>query len=657
MTIQEGLQLLYDTALGGKKTYHPSYAWTVDYARRLKAHFAGVDLDEFLEPFTRRESPELFEQRKAVTKHVNKSLGAALDRPFSKVARSNYTEVVSFDNDENGQRADLFRKQVLARFSKSGLNGYVFERVRYWSKFDPNAFLVVEFDSTDGRQRARPYPFEVTAEMAVRFMYDVHGDLQYLICRQVEVDGSMGPIRNEVERLTLYQPFQTLVLQQLRKEELDAFLTLPVSTKTVSSDVRDGDILFHDGKAYRVEIPLPHRMEETPAVRIGFVENPEDDGFTCLSIFDAALPWAEKMLKTNSEFDIVMAFLAFPVSIRYEEQCDAPGCSGGKLIHDNSTCISCHGTGWKARPTSAQEEILLPLPRDPSDAFDLTKIMHYTYPPTEAVRLQGEMLQSYFQQAKEAVFNSEMFSKQETAQTATYHGIALQSVYDTLYPYAQNLGRVWEFAAYACKVFTGFPGSLVAGLIFPQDFRFETVSDLFAELKMARESEAGPDTGEVIEDRIMGLMLRDNEEERRRWAVRNMFNPFRGMTETQILAAQAGGLVPRWKLVLWANLSGVMEEAVRQQPDFYLLETTRQREVVRGILDEIMQEIDGERPALNLGSLAGDTSTPVPYEDNIGKIPLGIQQLALAQMRAADAGNTVLAQRISEKIDSLLDNI
>ena len=405
MTNQEGIQLLLNTAAGGKKTYHVAYNWTVQYARELKAYFAGVDIDEFLEPFTRRESPELFAQRKAVTAHVNKSLGASLDRPFSKVARSNFTEVVSFENDENSLRAEQFRRAVLARFSAVGLNSYTFERIRYWSKFDPNAFLVVEFDSTDGRQRARPYPFEVTAEMAVRFEYDVHGELKYLVCRQVAGDDNDGFLRAEVERLTLYKPMQTLVLQQLTKAETDAMMTLPAPSAVVGAAVADGDLLHYDGKVYRVEIPRPHRYPITPAVRIGYIENPEDDGFSRLSIFDAALPWAKKMLKQNSELDIVTAFLAFPVSIRYEEQCGEVGCNAGSLA-DGSTCMVCHGTGWKPRPTSAQEEILLPLPRDPADAFDLTKIMHYTYPPTDAVRMQSEMLAAYFQHAKEAVFNS-----------------------------------------------------------------------------------------------------------------------------------------------------------------------------------------------------------------------------------------------------------
>lgn len=609
MTNTEAAQILYNIAIHGKKKYHAGFDWCVEYAKRSKAHFAGVGIEEYLKKFARRESEELFQQRKEITKHVQSSMGAMLDRPFAKLQRSNWTKIIAFDGDEKGERAQSFQTQVLDRFTKNGFDNYIFERVRYWNKFDPNCFIVVEFQSTDGVQRARPYPFEATSDLSVDFRYSVHGDLEYLAVRQVQSKMS-GKAMQDVERLTIYQPFQTIVLQGLTDEEYKALPIKPAKTEIVPGNVADGDILYTGQKAYRVDIPIPHGLPVTPAIRAGFQENPADDGATRVGIFDAALPFAEKVVKINSELDIVTAFLAFPVSIRYEDPCDAVGCDSGKLP-DGSTCVHCHGSGWKPRPTSAAEEILVPMPRNPEDMVDLTKILHYTYPPTDAVKLQIDLMQFYFQQAKEAVFNSEMFSKQETAQTATYHGIALQSVYDTIYPYAVHaVARVWKFIADACQVFTGFSGNMTAALLIPHDFNFETADDLFNELKLARDAQAGNDSTAYLDERIMERLLVDDPERLTRWRIDNAYNPFRGMTEAQILVALSSSMVPEWQKVWWINRGWMMPEILEENPDFYMLQAKRQREIITRRVEQLKADLDAAQPKIELGAITDPAPQP-----------------------------------------------
>lgn len=599
MTNTEAIAHLYRLAIQGQKAYHPGYEWSVEYAKKSKAHFAGVGIDEYLQQFARRESDELFEQRKLITKHVQKSLGAMLERPFSKAARSNWTKILAFDNDTKGERSQSFQRDVLGRFTQGGLDKFIFERIRYWSKFDPNAFVVVEFESTDGTKRAKPYPFEVRSDMAIDFTYSVHGDLEFLAVLQSKPNTDKDDPAKQLNRLTMYRPLQTVVLQQLSKAQQKAIPVIPAKSETITGEVSDGMVLNTGEAVYLVVIPQPHKLPVTPAIRTGFIENPADDGQTRVGIFDAALPFAEKIVKINSELDIVTAFLAFPVSVRYEETCGAIGCIEGHMA-DGGICITCKGTGFKPRPTSAQEEILLPMPRRPEDAIDLTKILHYTYPPAESVKMQVDMMKNYFEQAKESVFNSQMFTKQETAQTATFHGIELQSIYDTLYPYAQNLAQIWRFVAEACQAFTGFQGAMTAALIFPHDFRFETADDLFNELKLARDAEAGNDSTAYLDERIMERLLIDDPERLNRWRIDNAYNPFKGMTETQIVFALSSGMVPEWKKVWWINRADIMADILQAQPDFYMLEAGAQRKLIRAKVDELQAEMDAAKPALIL---------------------------------------------------------
>lgn len=591
MTNIEAANLLIETAAKGNAVYHPGYKWSVEYSRQCKAYFGGVDVDAYLKKFARRESAELFEQRKEITAHVNRALGASLMRPFQKVPRSNFTKVLAFDGDPDGRRAMQFETEVLSGFYAGGLDRYAFERMMYWAIFDPNAFLVVEFESTDGITRAKPYPFEVTSAMAVRFQVDKFGGLQWLVSRQTAMAG-----KQEIERLTLYQPLQTVVLQQLTDEQAKG-LALP-KVEMLEGDPEDGQLVrLSNGKAYQITIPLPHGFTQCPAFRAGYVENPMDDGATRVSIFDAALPFAKKIVKINSELDITTAFLAFPVSVRYQENCDAVGCLKGSLP-DGTTCAVCHGSGFKPRPTSAAEEIVLALPNNPEDMLDVSKILHYAYPPTDAVKMQMELMTAYMQQAKEAVFNSQMFTKQETAQTATYHSIELQSVYDTLYPYARHIAQGWAFTAYCCQAFTGFEGSLTAALVFPQDFRFETAAELFAELKSAREAGTGKEVTDMLSERIVSRMLIDDKERAEEVRAEMRLNPFGGMSDAQVLQALSSDLVPRWKKVLYVNFKDILLTLEIQNPGFFRLPLTRQMEFAKAEAEKIMQEMEAERPQI-----------------------------------------------------------
>lgn len=609
----EAFALLINLARGKEAAYHPNYKRTEEYAEEARAYFTGVGADRFLKQFARRESKELFQQRKDITAHIQKSLGHSLSRPFAKVSRSKFIKTLVFSGDKsNREQAKRFQSQVLDRFTRRGLDGFVFERLLYLNIVDPNAFVVVEFEPFDNtREKAQPYAFEVFSEMAVDYKYTPNGELLYLVARTIdEKDDDKG--KRSIERLTLYQPRQTLVLQELTEKERNTLPFAPSLLTFMPEEVQDGEVFqVAPGKFYQASIPIPHGYEMTPAIRAGFIDDPETDGQTFVSIFDAAMPFAKKLLKTNSELDLSLALFAFPISVRYEDRCDAIGCNGGSMP-DGTTCMVCEGTGKKTRPTSAQEEIVLDMPDNPADMVDLTRILNYVSPPSDAIRLMLETLQDFFRQAKEAVFNSQMFSKQEVAQTATYQGIELESVYDTLAPYARHLSEVWGFICHVCKAFTGTPGEMAARLTFPKDFRFETAEQIFAELKSARDAGAGAGVAAILQERAMERLLIDDAERLKRAQIDARFNPFPGMQDTDILVAINTGLVPEWKKILWANYTTIIDEILLATPDFYEQPYEKQRALVMAGVEKIQQQIASDQPGLNIGAVSDGSAQPKP---------------------------------------------
>ncbi len=613
MTNTEAANVLLNLAVKGKTAYHPGYDRTVQYAEDLKAYFAGVNAGKYLRIFARRESQELFEQRLEITSHIQSALGAMLSRAFAKTSRSNYTKVLAINGDEQGERAKAFEVDTLDKFSSKGLTDYTFERIRYFRQFDPNAWVVVDFEDFDNRRtKARPYPFEVLSSMAVDFKYNRYSELLYLVCRQLEDKDD----EKDVERLTLWMPKQTLVFQQLTREETRTYTNLPPKTKELLEGEAAHELIIQGGNAkyYRLLIPIPHGFEETPAVRVSDIDCVEDDGQTKLSIFDPALPHARKLLKINSELDLLTSLLAFPIPIEYGDVCGAVGCNHGQLP-DNSMCTTCHGTGYKDRPTSVAERIVLPRPENNADMVDVNKLYSFIQPPTDGIRLVLDIWQKCMEDAQKALFNSQMFTKQDVAQTATYHGIELQAVYDTLYPYGQYTGHLYGFLAKCCYVFQGGkPSEFTGGMYFPQDFRFETADQLFAELKSADEADAGPNVRAVLQDRIMARLLMDDDEGAMRYRVDRALDPFPGLTTEQITAALQSSLTPEWRKVWFVNRADIISEILAEDAKFYQKRLPDQQAKVKEKALAILAQINAEKPDIQLGLPFGNRSRNAEIE-------------------------------------------
>ena len=140
---------------------------------------------------------------------------------------------------------------------------------------------------------------------------------------------------------------------------------------------------------------------------------------------------------------------------------------------------------------------------------------------------------------------------------------------------------------------------MTAALIFPQDFRFETSEQLFAELKSAREAGAGTVVTDVINARIVDRMLVDDPEMAAEVRAEMRLDPFAGMTDAAIQEALVSNLVPRWKKVYYANRKDILLALEIANPAFFSLPIARQMALVKEEAEKIMQDIDAQTPAIS----------------------------------------------------------
>ena len=266
---------------------------------------------------------------------------------------------------------------------------------------------------------------------------------------------------------------------------------------------------LHNEKYYRIIAFTPHNLGFVPAEQIGVLHDMATDGRTFVSPLDKGVPILMKMIKANSEFDLTMALHAFPQKIQYVAKCKEPDCMNGHRL-DGTVCPVCNGSGFEVIK-SAQEMINLALPKSKEDMIDLTNIVNYVYPPTDLVKFQKEYIDSLTYQVKESIFNTEIFSRQQVAETATGKNISLQNVYDALYLIAVGYSNDWEFLVNAVAKITDLDEGLIAFYKFSKDFKLKSLTDLYLDLKAVGDAKASEFIKSQIEDDIAGVIYSESE--------------------------------------------------------------------------------------------------------------------------------------------------
>jgi hypothetical protein len=591
------------------KLKHPNYDRTVSLARKYKQLITGEDFDDLLHQFVRREDLEMFKQRKRITQPVTPAVIATIMNPFYKVGRTNnITKKIDF-KDNKSDKLDKIHTAIEGFWGDKSLDKYLETRFTELSFSDPNAFIVTEFDQVPNENGVmeevpRPRAFEVPSANAVNFHYK-NNTLEWLIVELPiiikEKDGNCpGSI------YTIYGPdysikFTRIPIDGYGEMTVGAYVDTVVSINGTNSQIK----LFraNEKELYLVE-EFNHKSKVVPAIRVGYKSDLYTDGATCVNPFHDGMAYLMKSIKTVSEFDLSMALHAFPQKFAYGPKCHGEnkdvGCNNG-MLSEGVVCKKCHGTGV-AIHTSAQDAIILRMPKDNMDMIDLSKLVYYAYPPIDLAKFQNEYILQLTEQVKSAVFNSEIFSKTEVTATATEKKISMESVYDTLFPFAEKESDVYKQVTRTSAYYLDIEDIVVIHQ-FPKDFKFKTVAELLAEHKLANDSNAPGYVRKELSNDIAEALFIDKPEELRRIRIRSKFYPFADKTDAEILYIISNGKTSDYNILLWANFDNIfteIDEDDETKDTFYLMPYTKQKDLIKKKVEALNQSIEADKPATSL---------------------------------------------------------
>jgi hypothetical protein len=326
-----------------------------------------------------------------------------------------------------------------------------------------------------------------------------------------------------------------------------------------------------------------------------------------------------KSIKTCSELDLSMALHAFPQKLQYVARCmgtrEKP-CHNGRC-GDGTVCEECNGEGFKIH-TSAQDSIILPMPQSKEEMIDLGSIIHYVTPPESLIKFQDEYVKSLKSEVHQAVFNSDVFVKTQFAATATEKEMDMDSVYDTLLPFAQRYSALWKDIVRVCFFLADVDEEQESSVIihtFPADFKLKTTAILLAELKSLNESEAPSFFKDSLNRQLAETIYSEDPENMLKYDVKQYFAPFKGKTQDEILTLMESPYVPEASKVLYANFEDIFSEIDREDKEFWTASPDGQWKVINEKITQLQAEVDKQRadafslqnPAASKGVKPGTT--------------------------------------------------
>lgn len=585
ITKEELKELLFDTVR--LKLTHEHYDRTVYLADLYSKIISGKDINELLKQFVRREDDTMFAQRVLLTQQITPSISNTIIKTFNKVFRTTpANELIDFDGSGVEEKIMNVKEALRTFYGTKDIYKYLQDRFLYLSFVDPNAFIYTTFDEFDNEiEKAKPYNLEITSESAINYKY-FNNELLWLVSK-VPNSYIENNKAKEGSIYAIYGADYAFVLTQVGEDY-----------RADEGEVIEKFEISESKHEYYIIDEYEHKSKVIPLIQVGYERDLETQGESFVSPIHPGVPYFMKLIKSVSEFDLTNCLHVFPKLFQYVESCTFK--PDGKCAESGCSmdrCKTCNNTGVKLH-TSAQDALILKLPKDPADMMDLSKLIHVETPDVALLKFQDELIDKYTQKVSESVFTSERFTKSEVAKTATGENIDMQNVYDTLKPFAEKVSDVWQHTVIVVSYYLDYP-DVIADHSYPNDFKLKTSTQLLEELSKATTSSAAGYIVSAIETDIMREKYIDAPLEFKKYEAKQKYFPFKGKTKEEIQQIILSGDVRQRDVILYYYFEPIFTEVEDEQTEkglwFYDMSPTMQKAVLDVKIQQIIDEINASK--------------------------------------------------------------
>lgn len=545
---------------------HEHYQRTVSLSNFYRQIMTGENQDDLIVSYKERETEEQKRQRIKITLSRTKHIANKVYNQFDEIRRvDNIIDNIKFE-DAAKEEAKRRLNDALSEFYKDEhLSQYLFERIRYLTFYDPNAYLIIEYREAVNEQGAtvnRAYPIEVYSEQ----VYDVNyflGNLQYLISkvpRTPKMRVGEKPKEKQVFRYVMYAQDTAIEALQVDPNE-DTSMLMDYEPYVLQIGERKEEKIF-----YIKQMDTQSGMN--PAISVGYIPDAQTNGTTYVSPIDPAEHLFRKLINRNSELELHRALHGFYQKFVIADECDYKNISTGEVCMSGTVgetdCPKCKGSGFVTHK-SVQDVMYILKPRSKEEHIPLSEYVHYVQIPqyiTDAIKTEVDDLE---RQIGEAIFSNEVFDKTEVAATATEARLNMRGLYNALSSYSDNWSRIYKHCVWQTAFYLDVNQGLIVEHKFPSDFRMETIDQLILQRQAAVTAGAPYHIIEKIDTAILQKQNQDDPDFVQMVRVREEHLPFKGKTEQERIMII--NLLPPTdpQRVLWMYYDEIMREAMNRQ--------------------------------------------------------------------------------------------
>lgn len=579
-------------------TPHADYQRTVDHAKWNKQIITGDDQKEILVTYKVRETQNQVEQRVRVTNSRTQYVSNKVKKLFNEVHRSDdVTETISYSSSQTDASGLL--QALDTWYENKSLKKYIAGRFKDLVFEDPNAYIIAEFENDDPvNKKPTPYPFEVRSGQ-IYYPHRVNGVLQYLI--------TFHPIAYNTKkngvvtgyRYTLYGIGYSFVLQHIPDGSL---FEIPEGWQKIK--MKYGE---RPEKQLFIFQEYETKTEECPAFRVGYLDDPETDGRTKVSVFYAAKNILTDLIWNKSEYDLAKALHGFYQKFVYVSPCKPCGGSGYVEDHEmeaRETCRSCKGSG-KDIHTTTQDIVAIGLPSDPTQMFDLSRLVHYAVIPDSLITKQREDVVSDQKDVFNCIFGANVLERSELVETATAKNYDWRAVNNTLFEYGDQVSDFFKFAVRLSASHRGELQGLIVQHSHSQDFKLESVLEKIEQRQAAMNAGAPMSVISAFDIDILGKQHKDDPVFLKLYKAKERFRPMRDKSRDEKLMLISALDTNDPERILFIYYERIFDDILDEHENFADYAYKKQRDIVYKKVQEIIDAKAKARPSMSL-ALAGN---------------------------------------------------
>jgi len=577
-----------------------------------RLHLKGIGLDEFLGRIEGYENAVQHDLRKKLAKTATVPVFAKETDNFSKIfTAQGFSRYYQFSSATQERLEPDFREYL--RSVGEGMSMTQWMRDIWADKihYESSGLLMVELPREANGTMAEPY-------LTCRSVLDLH---------DIEISG------NKIEYVIFYRNIYDEEKKVTYKEY------------RVIDDFADYIVQERSGECKIIpEFTIPNPWKYVPAMMVSNQRDSRSKAHT--TYIWKAIDIADEYLLDASIHTISKKLHGFPM--RWARQrgcrkCQAKGIvNTGTFMDDNVTprtlkCVDCDGTGIASK-TEVSEVILIPQ-LEGRDDVDNVPVAGYVQPDIESLENQNVESDRLAKIIHMGIWADPERFIGDKSETATGRMLDVQSIHAKLLLVSENAEEVEKFLTNAIGQIR-YAGDYKGAIInYGKKYFIRSADEIEMMYQTAKKSGMATHILDAYIEELIYLKFGNDPVELQRQLMLNTLEPFIHLSPKEVKELE----VSEQDYLMKVYFTDYIE---------------RYEQEVKPIVMSTQEEIRIKLNEYNMEKMTEmELASTDESADRLGKIPLALQQLALAQERAIGNGNQQLANKIAGKMTLLTERL